>query len=660
MRIRAAHIGILLGLLAFSRAEAASPALEELVRPKALLDFQGIEQSVTFLYDYSGIKESSTSNSTSQFQEKYHVRTDVVVFDPNLLQMSLGGDVGLTQSKDSEGGGSGFNYQYLVSASLLPYDPYPIDLLNSRSTALVTAAFMPNYTVTTSTSHVGARLLNTVLPLNFSYNHSVFDTSGQVQDSVTTTDNLELHATNNYHNRSVTEAAVSYNGAQSELTGLPPQDSRTYTISASNGLTLDQANRYTLATTFSMSDSEQTGIPQRTVTFGENLAANFGQALQGRLIFLHDYNRTVGFDQSVQLQQTDGVTASLTHQLFRSITTTIQGRYQQYTLTGGEETDMGGSIGVGYQKILPAKSLFKLSLGADRTYVDRNSALSQIAVRNEVHKSVNQGDVITLSRTGNLGSVVSVQSRRPDTTYLETRDYDVSLPLGTITIRKIVDGGTIPSGTDLYISYTLLQDPVAQYYTDGRTISSSISLFENRYQFLAEAASQTQTVTSGNSTTLNLLNSSSYRLHFDANYVENAYSAELASQDTGQTKSTYYSGSWRYMKRLATADVSLNAQERYTVFDAGSAGTKGSTLNEIGGGGSWSRSLSTWARITLSANYSNSVGDNGFSQFGFLRGHLQGRVNLLQFSLSGQTNMRVMHGVVSRDDSVNLAVTRFF
>lgn len=661
MRIRTALSCIIASLLAVTKAQAASPQLIDVVRPKALLQLDGMEQAVSFLYTYTGVHTPSSSSSSQQLQERYHLGTAFTVIDPELLQFTLGGDVGFSQTFASNGGSTkGATYQYMFSANALQFDPYPVSVVSSRTVSDISTAYLPTYTATTNSNQVWLRLLNNKVPISLHYTRTSLDTEGLGRDSSTTTNNVSLSSSYKFRERSTSELSLNYNGTDTEVEGHTPESSRTYSLVGTNTTLLDKESKYSLSSSVSFAESKQGSVPQRTANLTETFSGIFGKTLQGHASYQHDYNKTVGFDTAKeQLQESDVLTASLSHQLFQSLATGVNGMWQSRRLSGGDETDYGGGVGINYQKRLPKKSLLRVGVSGNRTYVDREGTTSELIVRDEVHRAPDQGQWITLTSPGNLGSVLNVESRNPQISYSEGRDYTVNLALSRI---EIVSGGNIVPGTDLYISYTVMQNSAIQYYTDNGIISASLSLFENRYLLSAEYSKQSQTLISGDTDRVGLFDSSTARLRIDANYIENFLTAEYANVDSGQTKYSYLNSSWRYVKKFAYSDVSTNVQNRLTMFDATDTSSS-STENQFSMGGSYSRGVFTWGRLTLSGNYSNTSGGasrGGSSNFLYLRGNLLGRINRLQFSLTGQSSLRFKQGETTRNDSLLFAITRSF
>lgn len=657
MRLRIAFTSVFIGLCAASHAWADT--LVEVVRPKGLVQLGGFDQSLSFFYDYSGRMATGTQPASAQhFQEKYHLGNELAVWDPDLLLVNLSGDLLFDQQSSTGGNGSnGLGYQYSIVANALSTDPYPITVVSSKSTNRVVTAFLPSYTSTMDTNQIGVRLLNSIVPLDLRYNRVSMDTQGLGQESLTVGNSFLLSASNQFEDISTTDFALSANNSETTGAGVAPDTTRGYGLTLSNGLSFDTARRYNLSSNLQLSDSVQAGIPQHSLGLTESLSVRFGKALVGSLTYLHSSDRTTGFDANEQLLQTDSASVTLAHSLFESLDSRFNARYQERTMSTGSENDMGGSVVVSYQKHLPEESLLRFSVSADHSYTDQNFGNTLVIARDELHHLVQQGDFITLTTANNLSSVTFVKSRLPDRTYVEGIDYLVQLPLGRI---EILNGGTILPGSDLYITYTTtINNPRSAFNTDTRGVSGSISLFQNRYLLAGDATQQDETLVSGNTAGNTLYNSSTYHLRGEANFTDNKFVSEYASYDTGATKYWYLSGGWNFIKKTSMADVSFFLQDRYTKFESVS-GSIPYGENVANTGSTYSRNLLNWLRLATSVNYAKTSGDRVSRDYVFFRTVLQGRVNMLQINLSGQTIWRQSSGQISRDDAIHFDITRTF
>ncbi|MBK5273638.1 MAG: hypothetical protein JJE30_01110 [Desulfuromonadales bacterium] len=652
------RIALICLLTSFSSVPVSMAAsLVEVVRPQAFLQYEGLRQRVSLLYEYTGRHTGNTSSTVNRFQEKYHIGSAFSILNPDLLHIDLGGDLIYDQASLSQDSSNPqkINYQYSVDATAFTANPYPVTVSNARNSNTVVTAFLPAYTATTDSTKVGLRLVNNILPLQLRYIRTTTDTQGLQQDSLTTGNGLLLLANHTYRDISSSELTLTYDDSRSKLAE-QVTNSRNYSLAFSNSVSMDQAKRYSLGTNVQAQDSIQGLVLQRSATITEILSGRFGAALRGNLTYEHSYNKSLGFDGSDQVQQTDSGTAALSHKLFQSLESRLRGHYQERSVFGGTETTYGESIYFGYRKTLPKQSILTFNAGTGRETVIRAVGSSVLAVRDELHSQVQQGQVITLSLSGRLGSVVSIKSRNPEILYVEGRDYSVNLLLGRI---EILNGGTIVPGTDLFISYQVLINPQVAYSTDSIILSSTLSILKNRYQLSGDMSTQSVT-SSGGDPNLSLYASTSFRIRLDANYTDNTLSTEYTTYESGPTKYSYLSGSWRYLHQMPLSVISFNVQDRYSMNGSTTAGGGTSTENNLSAGSTYSRNLFSWAKLVLSLNYANNTSNRGSSDYVFFKTTLNGHINRLDFHLAGQTIWRVSSGQNSRDDNLHFDISRTF
>jgi hypothetical protein len=666
MRIRVTLTCFIIALLVGSSAFAVGP-IQEVVRPNGLLLLGDFRQWVTLSYEYTGHSSSSANFDTSinTFKEKYHLNTDVSIMDPHLLNLRLDGDVWLEQGNRSNGKtGSGsserteFRYNLLGTAFDTRY--YPMTFVSFRELTDVVTPFSPSYTTDSSQHGFNFSLLNKVLPVQGQYMHRTLDTTGLGQDSSSISDDFNLRVRHDFRDRSHTEIYTSYFKQNETRGGIEPTSSRNYMLSLTNSTYFDDRKRYSLSSQLQGSQGESTGIPRKTMDWNETLDCRFGAALQGNFSNWYSYDRTLGFDGREQLTSTDTINASLWHRLYQSLETRIAGRYRTGEVLSGNETEYAGSIGLTYTKKLPAASTLILGVLGEHQVTDRNLLGSDITVRDKEYKNVQQGDILSLTSPGMLVSVISVQSRNPDRTYIVgdagLGDYTIDYLLGRVTINP---GGAIVPGTDLFISFVYRVNPAVKYSTDTVSSTGTLSLFNNRYRLMVNTLSQDQDLISGQATNVSLTSTRSDLVHFDANYLYNILSMEYSDYSANATKYRYFEGAWLFNRQFPLWGVSFRARDRYTMYDAAS-NRRGYSENTMDLGASYTRSLFYWAQATLTMNYLNTSGDNISRDYAYIRANLQGRINKLFINFIGQSTWRMSGKLDTRDDYVRFELTRYF
>lgn len=663
MRIRIALTSIIVTLLSLSSAFAAR--IEEVVRPQGLLLLGDFRQWAALAYEYSGhdSNASSSGTSTNHFMEKYHLNFDAAIIDPRLLNIQLDSDIWLDQARSAnETSGSqsskSFRYRYSFAGAAFDRKPYPINIISSRGLDTIVTPFVPSYTTDSMQNGISVVLLNNIVPLRFQYLKTSVETNGLRQDYSSASDNLNLRANHNFRDISQTEVSASASSQHQNTGGLKPTDSRNYGFSLTNSLILDRENRYSLASGFTMQNAKSGDIPQESLNWAETLTARFGKALEGKLSNWYNYNKTTGFDNREQVFKTNTVSGALSHRLAESIESRFAGSFRQAELLGGHETGYNGSAGLTYSKKLPAASNLLLNVTRVHEVTDRNIVASQLIIRDEPHTVAQQGDSFTLDVAGTIIDVTSVKSLNPDDPpFFEGPDYGVNLGLRLI---DIVVGGNILPGTNLLITYVVQTNTsTIKYTTDTLSTSGSLSLFQNRYRLSVSLTESDQNLISGQSANANLNSTRRNLVQLDANYPSNTFNLEYSNFVSNAANFSYFEGGWRFDRRFPFGGVTLKARDRYTINEP-TATSRGHSENTAELGSSYSKSLTSWAQLMLSANYVNTRGDNISRDYAYFRMNLQGRFNKAALNLSGQTILRISPTETLRDDYVRLELTRYF
>ena len=644
--------------------EALARPIEETVSPQGFLIPGNLRQWTSLTYEYTGHDSNipRANSNTNRFREKYHISLSSAILDPHLLNLSLDGEVWLEQAQLSDAArGSqtsrSTQYQYNLAGSLFDQDPIPITFLSSRELRDVVTPFTPSYTTDTFVNGATAVVRNKYVPLLFRYWRISTDITGIGSNNTTTANNYYLQAEHEVPDLSHSRLTSSVTTQRQETLGLLAIDSRNYSVSLSNAFELDRRKKYTLSSSVQGYEAVTGEIPQQNLHWLETLNCRFGRALWGIFSYRYDYDKTLGFDNRDQISKYNEFDGTITHRLFASLDTAITGRYRTGDILDGEETIYGGSAGVTYRKDLPQASHLLLSVKGEHEITDRHLPGTQFSVRDEEHRGVQQGDSISLNVSGNLLLVVSVTSRNPDITYVEGLDYTVNVGLGRI---DIVVGGGIPSGADLFISYSVQLNPMVKYATDTVNSTVNLSLFQNRYNILGNYIAQDRTILSSQADNIGLYNSRSAMVHADANFPPNSFNAEYGQYVSGPTNYSYWEGGWRFDYRFNRQSLSLKARDRYLTRETTGATKHESWENIAEFGTTYARPVFTWASVSAALNYANTQGEDIQRDYAYFRLNFQGRINKLFINLIGQSILRIRPAETARDDYVMLEVKRYF
>lgn len=663
MRIRLTFTCMIAALFPLSSAFAAR--IEEVVKPTGFLLLGNFRQWASLAYEYNGHKGSTpgSGTSTNHFMEKYHFTIDAGIIDPSLLKLQLDSDIWFDQSSFArETGGEqsskSFRYQYSLVGSAFDRKPYPMTIISSRQLETIVTPLIPTFNIDSTQNGVNIALQNSVVPVWFQYMRTTADTSGLRQDYSTTADSFNLRARHDIQRITYTDANISVFRQHQTTAGLQPTTSRNYGITLNNNINFDRAQKYSLASGISVQEGKNGDIPQKNLDWTETLSARFGKALSGKLANRYNLNETIGFDNRKQSFKINTLTGTLSHKLGESLETRIGGRYRETDIFGGIETAYAGSVGALYTKKLPKTSNLTLSVTGEHEITERNVFASQLSIRDEAHTMGTDTDFIALNVVP-LFKVVSVRNADPNfpEPYEEGIDYAVNTAFGGI---DIIDPLKFLPGTVVLISYIVHIDAsTRKYSTDAFSATGNLSLFSNHYRLAASFASNEQNLIAGQTTNLGLNSTRSAQVHFDANYPSNTFSLEYGNYASNASNYTYFEGGWQSMRGFLPLGISLRARDRYTIYDQ-TRSNRGYSVNTAEIGSSFSRALTSWAQLSLSANYVNTRGENISRDYAYFRVDMKGRFSRLLINLIGQSIFRIRSAETIRDDYFRIDLTRYF
>lgn len=658
---------LILGLgvvVALSEGQGFAAPLEQVVEPKGLLLFNGLDQSVSLVYEHAGtVSNTANSNSsTNHLWEKYHAGTNFSITDPHLLNIQLTTDIMFDQeytsfSNTGTQSSHGVQYQYSLVGTSFDNTNHPVTVTSVREINTIVSPFIPTYTVDSSVNGVNLVYQHLTLPFQLRYERRSLESSGLAQDYSTTTDSVQFSAQNTYRDISVTGLDLSVINDQRKLTGQDEISDKGYSLALNNNLAFDPLKKYILNSQLQLQSSTGGGIPQTALSLTEGLEARFGKSLQAALTYFYSYYKTLNLSNNSQVTSNNGINATIVHHLFSSLQTSLSGKVLDSQTLGGRETDYAGGAAMVYRKNLPAASNLTATVAGEHQVTDREVTESQITVRDELFNAVQQGDIISLKTAAKSYDVISITSRDHLITYVENRDYQVFPTLGQILIIR---GGQIIPGSDILVTYVADVDPSIKFSTDTVSVNGNLSLFNNRYRIKGSMLRQYENRISGPATNVDLTNTKSDLVQFDALYPSNTLSATYARYEARTTQYTYLEGGWRFDRQFDLSSASFVLRDRYTMYDmVVLAPSYNENTFEVGAG--YNRSLFSWLQSGLSMDYVDTRTTNDiFNKYLYVKATLQGRISKLFVSLTGQSILRIYGPSSLRNDYVRLEVKRYF
>jgi len=623
---------------------------------KGLLLLQGFSQWASFDYEFSSSSSPGNSNTLHDFQERYNFSSQCALVDPRLLQLDLGGSLGLDQTLSYSNATSTksheLDYQYSLDGSALSGSWHPVSFNSSHVTSTSVSPFAPAYTTSTTNNGIMITFLGKPLVSSFVYQNTSVDTSGSGLSNSTKTEQFSATAAHEYG-----ISATSANAGYTLQTGSLGITTAHYQASLTNTTTFSHNNSSILNSSLQWQQQTSDGVPQTSVDLAERFHISLGKALVSESSYQYHSNDTTDFSGNKELSSSHDVSTSLQHHLFDSLTSVLSAGAGLSDFLGGQEKRFNASLNVQYTKKLSAGANFSLGVSDAYDLVKRNLARSELDVRDEQHTVAQQGDFITLGSSGVLKVVVSVVSKNPDVTYQLGRDYSVDPQLRRITVLTVGQGGTIAPGTVLYVTYSLSVDPSVSFSADSVSLSSTLSWLGGKYALNGLRTQNSVTQLSGQSQS-DLNASHTDLLHFQTNLERVTSGVEVGDYVSAVTNYRYLDGFWFYRRQFTNALLSLVAKDRYTVY-GGSSSTASYGEDTYSASSSYTR-LFSMMQCDLSASYAGSRGGPTSNDYFYLRGGLRTAFNQLSLNLTGQTVYRIRGTQTTMDNSVNLHLVRYF
>ena len=664
---------ILIGLLLLAIAETAYAGrgdTVEIVQQQGLFLLEDFQQWAGVNYQYSGHASNGSSGgfASHRLEELYHIQTNVAILSPHFLDFQLGGDLGVDQlynTSDLSGSSSGnsLRYEYNLDVSALDRSWHPVEIFSSRTRDTVVTPFSPTLDTDVSRNGIAVLFLRDPLRARFRYETNSQTVTGGGSDATSISDSFQAAVSHNYRDINSFSLDFALNATKSGQEGVD-QNGYGNALNASDSIFWGEGRRYSLVSEVQRQFTSTNELPQTTLYWNETLLGHLGKALDAELDSRYNSNLTTISQGVSQTYQTEALVGQIRHHLFQSLDTRLIGTYSESGLPGGSEDTYSGQAGLGYRKMLPASSMLKFDVSGEHDVTDRRGQASQIKVVNESQSVTQPFQVITLKQTGSLqpGSVLvqgylippANSQVPPDKVYAEGVDYTVDLTGGRITWGPIP-----PPVSQIVVSYTVLLDPSVKYATDTLNLTSTLALFNGRYQFTASYYSQKRSLISGSSDN-GLFNTEITTLRGQKYTDTQNYSLEYSNYLAGPSQYQYLEAGWQYTPLLQDYVVQVQARDRYTMYGATDI-TPAHDDNTLSVAASGSSTLFGRMLCLLTANAIDERGNSILSNDSlFLRFSLRGRFNQLLITFVGSTGWRFAGTSTTRDDNVRLEIVRYF
>jgi len=658
MPLRILLIGLLTTLVACNVAHATGD--DEIRQKKAVFILGDVRQSTSLRYLFSGHTGNGTRSSSSHgFQENYNASLNANILDPHIFNTSLSFSVGLKQDRfysgDQSSSTNAFRYSYLFSGYGLDKSATPFALNSYRSTDTVMSPYSPSYTTNSSGSEIRAEFRNSLLPSTLKFTRTTLDNSGGGFDSSTVNNSYSFAATHRYKDVSASGLAVSLSESTGSFSGGAKQSSRAYSASLNNSLRWGEQKKYTLVSRAQVLDAMNRGLPQRNINLSESFHDRLGKALDLQLNYFLANSSNLGFENQQSEKNLHSAEAVLSHRLFDSLTSRLAAKASYHELLGGTEYRYAGEGELDYTKKISGDNRLNVRVAGVHEVVDSRLAASLLSITDEAHPVPPPGEFIVLPLSGGiLNSVESVRSSNTFFTYEEDVHYTVDLARGQISIVV----GSIATGTDLLISYTVSLDPVVKYANNSIFLNAGMTFLAGRYSLGGSYSEHWMSLIEGPADNT-LRDSSTKRLYFSANLNPLSYLVSYTETLVGDLETQWFEGSGQYSRDSRFGRFSLAATERYSRYGA-TPTVEAFTENTMTCSVAYLRNLFTNARLTMSAHAFDSRSElRGTRDIVSLRGSLQYSLNKMSLSLDGRSEWGFSRGTTTRDDTVSFDLLRY-
>jgi len=467
---------------AFAQEDSSEVRLLGINSLHGSVELQGLYQS----QDVTDKQAQSESLALEEsFTEIMTLSMDGFIYHPRFLTFS--GSVGLnllqgeeqvqTSVQNQSGSLSEVAPQYSISGVLLGQHRVSLGFAFNKSTSTASLPFQPLMTTNDENQQLTLSVKSATLPTQFLFSHDdssqkEFGFGEDINEDITIAGMNTRHATD----RSTTIFSYQYLQDLEEEEEVSTVTTQTATqryvqdAEFSNILRLGDKDWATLTSRASLRD-EAGSFPSDLFMVDESLLLKHAPNLSSQ--YGIDYSRTTVAGQETDLT---ALQASLTHQLYQSLTSTarVYGSYE--TIAGTTDETYGFSLSEDYRKKLPWGTL-TVNLGGGYLITDEETQPGIVSI---VRESQTLSDTsVTFLNNPNvvIGSVVVTNSAGLHTYFLNA-DYEL-IPRGILTeIRRVPTGG-IANGASVLVNYQYQNDLPIEYSTRDLHGRIQLDLFDH-------------------------------------------------------------------------------------------------------------------------------------------------------------------------------------
>ena len=655
------YTSILLLLLTVSDAAAAQ---------KGLIILEDLSHSLDLSYDYGGQYVSgggrSASSSQNRFQEYYNFDINYAIYNPRIWKGRLTAKLRADQEFVSSGAGgsstsANAGFLYNIYGIFLERGYTPVRLSAASEFSHVSSSFSPGYDVSVDSFDIGTSIRNKVVPVFFNYTRFTSETSGLPEDRVQTNGQFSITSSHSIPSISQTVLGIYRIDSKSEPKGdgggdLTVDIHRSFELALKNSLS-SRDTKYNLISGLRLRDDLNRN-KNSTFDWQESFMWKLGKALSMGL----------GYSYATSSQTDNVATTSrssnsgnfwLAHQLFLNFATRLELIARQSELENGTESEYSGNLGFNYTKSLPRDGRLTLTYNEFRTITDR-------ALSSGVAFAIDEPMTVTLLGGNRLRQpevlidTIEVRDASPlirIAPYVRGVDYDV-VQVGAFT-ELIFFGPLITDGKSLLISYSHLSNPSIKYQTNSHRLGSSLAL-AGGYSFYSSFESSDQQLLSGNANLIQLNSSLGYKIGFAIDKGLFSYGAENSYLDSTLDKHTTFEGFVRKTYYFPKSRLLYQVRDRFTSYGKTSVNPRDHSENSLSATANYTTPAFSHAVAVVTAAFTDTRGGTIVRDDAELSAHLQWGYGKLFVKLAGKLNWRLLAGMMSLDESLNIELKRYF
>ncbi|MCC7377475.1 MAG: hypothetical protein IT581_22635 [Verrucomicrobiales bacterium] len=415
------------------------------------------------------------------------------IYHPNLFEYDLQGEglisyeqFDLAGSPNAESNGHDSSWdpliRYNLNARLLKDKPYSPSFHASRGRAFRDLDFFTRTTVDTEDYGAVAGYRTGLIPFNVSYDRRSESESGMARPSSTDEEIVAVDARNSRAYGGETQFTYSHNNFNRLNRGFAEDSGDSHRADLTDTEKLGADDWILLRSLLRYGRVDSTGRNDEDLQFSENLTLRHSSSLQSYYDYSYSSRASGGTDN---IGNTGG--AGIQHQLFESLTSSLEFRGEDQSSTGPSGTvdilRYGGTLAENYTKKLGDWGRLHLGYSLGVQPEERTFSGTDINILDEPH-TLRDSDITLLALPN--ADVASI--RITDTTgtilYLANLDYLV-FSRGAVTEIRRVSGGHIPNGGAVLVSYVARNQESDRYTNIINAFQWRLDLFGRLLSFYA-------------------------------------------------------------------------------------------------------------------------------------------------------------------------------